>query len=236
MFLTLEGIEGSGKSTLARHLAAHFAAKGREVTLTREPGGSPLGAALRPLLLHAASRPCARAELFLFLADRAQHVAEIIRPALARGEVVICDRYADSTLVYQGAGRGLAAELAARCHGTRSGIPDNCAAQAEAGSFAQTLFTLNDLAVDGLWPECTLLLDLAPELGLDRARARNAAGGTCLAEGRFEAEELAFHQRVRAGFLELAASQPQRIRVLDATLPPEALTRFALRALEGWSI
>jgi len=199
VFVTFEGIEGSGKSTQIGLLAEALEARGRVVTLTREPGGSALGRTLRPILLSMKSRDLtSRAELFLYLADRAQHAATVIRPALAAGRAVLCDRYADSTTVYQGYGRGL--DLA-------------------------TLDALNALAVDGLWPQRTILLDLAPEAGLSRARARNRKEGVTEAEGRFEAETLAFHSRVRQGYLELAARHPDRFVTVDATAERHAVAR-----------
>ncbi len=212
MFLTLEGVEGSGKSTLARLLAERAATEGIPLLRTREPGGCGLGLRIRPLLLDASTGPaalCDRAELFLFLADRAQHVAEIIRPALAEGIWVLCDRYADSTIAYQGYGRGLNA--------------------GDAGDM-DWLERLNDFATGGLWPDVTLLLDLPPEEGLKRALARNRAEGLEEAEGRFEAETLAFHARIREGFLARAAAQPGRFHVLNALLPPEEL------AAEAWAV
>lgn len=209
MFITLEGIEGSGKSTLAQRLAEGLRARGRSVVLTREPGGSELGKSLRALLLNPGTRTTPAAELFLFLADRAQHVADVIRPALQRGDVVICDRFADSTLAYQGMGRGLAASAADQA----------------------ILLQLNELAIQHLWPDVTLLLDLPPEVGLARARSRDAAMQKTDAEGRFEAEELAFHRRIRQGFLDLASANPQRIKVLDAQVPPKALAQAAAALL-----
>lgn len=205
MFVTFEGIEGSGKSTQIGLLAQALEARGREVLLTREPGGSALGNTLRPILLSMKSRDLtSRAELFLYLADRAQHAATVIRPALAAGRVVLCDRYADSTTVYQGAGRGL--DRASLEH-------------------------LNALAVDGLWPERTILLDLDPSEGLGRARDRNRRQGATDAEGRFEAEDLPFHSRVRRGYLELAAEHPDRFVVVDATAPREAVARVIWEAV-----
>ena len=200
MFVTLEGMEGSGKSTLARGLAARFAADGRRVVVTREPGGCALGGRIRSILLDAGSVISARAELFLFLADRAQHVEEIVRPALERGDVVISDRYADSTIVYQGCGRGLDMEELRR---------------------------LNDAAVRGLWPDRTFVLDLPPEVGLARARGRNERDGVAVTEGRFEAEAVAFHVAVREGFLRWAGLNAPRCVTLDAMLPPEALLDLA---------
>lgn len=204
MFVTVEGVEGAGKSTLMNMLVREFERRGLPFVRTREPGGCSLGAKLRPILLDVSSTLDSRAELFLFLADRAQHVAEVIRPALERGEWVLCDRYADSTIAYQGYGRGMDADR---------------------------LQELNDHATGGLWPERTLLLDLPVEQGLQRARARNGREGLSLSEGRFEAEEIAFHQRIRQGFLSRAARWPERFRVLDAELPPEDLLKAALDAL-----
>lgn len=205
MFVTFEGIEGSGKSTLLRGMAEALAQRGLPSLSTREPGGCGLGLKLRDVLLHAESRLCSEAELFLFLADRAQHVSEIIRPALEAGQVVLCDRYADSTIVYQGYGRGLD---------------------------PHRLRDLNDQAVGGLWPDLTLIIDLEVEQGLQRARSRNRELGLEAAEGRFEAEAFAFHQRIRNGFLHWAALAPERFVVLDGSLTPAALLAAALQAFD----
>ena len=204
MFVTVEGVEGAGKSTLLGLLAGEFERRALPFVQTREPGGCALGARIRPLLLDVSSRVDERAELFLFLADRAQHVAETIRPALQRGAWVLCDRYADSTIAYQGYGRGMDVE---------------------------TLQRLNDYATGGLWPDKTLLLDLPVETGLSRALARNGREGLTESEGRFEAEEQAFHQRIREGFLARAERWPERFCVLDARLSPEELLACALEAL-----
>lgn len=204
MFITLEGVEGSGKSTLMGLLSARLEEAGCEVLHTREPGGCALGKQVRPLLLASGQTLEPRAELFLFLADRAQHVAEIVRPALEQGRWVLCDRYADSTIAYQGYGRGMSVDW---------------------------LHQLNEFATGSLWPDRTLLLDLPPRIGLERAMRRNQAEGTTEAEGRFEAETLAFHERIRAGFLERAARYPGRFRVLDATLPAADLAELAWNSL-----
>jgi dTMP kinase len=182
--ITFEGVEGAGKTTLAQHLADWLRAQGVSVRLTREPGGSPLGEHLRPLLLHEPLD--AWAELFLFLADRRQHTLQVVLPALEQGAWVLCDRYADSTLVYQGYGRGLDIALIRR---------------------------LNALATGDLTPDLTVLIDLPVEDALARANAPN----------RFEAETLAFHTRIRAGYLELARAEPRRFLVLDGLQPLEAL-------------
>jgi len=182
--ITFEGVEGAGKTTLAQHLAEWLQAQGVSVRLTREPGGSALGAYLRPILLHEPLD--AWTELFLFLADRRQHTLQVILPAREQGVWVLCDRYADSTLVYQGYGRGLDITLIRR---------------------------LNALATGDLTPDLTVLLDLPVEDALARADAPN----------RFEAETLAFHNRIRAGYLELARTEPNRFLLLDGRQPLETL-------------
>ena len=204
MFITFEGIEGTGKSTQIALLKQHLETQGRKVAVTCEPGGSRIGAELRRVLLSLENRDLTpQAELFLYLADRAQHVAQVVRPALESGAIVLCDRFADSTVAYQGFGRGMDTRL---------------------------LHQLNAVAVAGLWPGLTILLDLDPAIGLKRAVARNLSEGKTNAEGRFEAESLAFHGRVRQGFLDLAANAPERIRVVDASGTPEAIAH-AVRAL-----
>ena len=166
MFVTFEGIEGAGKSTAIDYLSSYLQARGHDPVLTREPGGSALGRRLRALLLDVRTGSIAsRAELFLFLADRAQHVAEVIRPALEAGQVVLCDRFTDSTLAYQGYGRGLDTEY---------------------------LRSLNTAATGGLAPDLTLLLDLPVRCGLERAGQRNRSEGMVIAEGRFDREIVPF--------------------------------------------
>ena len=207
MFLTVEGIEGAGKSTFLGLLENALAQRGVNFLRTREPGGCALGQQIRPLLLDVSQKVSDRAELFLFLADRAQHVADTIRPALERGQWVICDRYADSTIAYQGYGRGMDPE---------------------------ELQSLNDYATDGLWPDITFLLDLPVEEGLGRALTRNGREGTSQSEGRFEAEALAFHQRIREGFHLRAQRWPERFRLLDAMQTPEAIVAQAMQELEPY--
>lgn len=195
MFITFEGIEGCGKSTQIRLLRQRLTDRGLRVALTREPGGSDLGMRLRSMLLHQNSANLTPlSELFLYLADRAQHVAEVVKPALARGEVVLCDRFADSTVAYQGHGRGLDPQL---------------------------LDSLNQVATAGCVPDLTLILDLPVEIGLRRARARNDLDGQSISEGRFEAESLDFHRRIREGYLLLAALHPKRCVVVQADRAPE---------------
>ena len=207
MFISFEGIEGSGKSTAQRLLAEHLQGLGYDPLLTREPGGCALGRSLRPILLDARTRGLSsRAELYLFLADRAQHVAEVIRPALEAGQTVLCDRYADSTLAYQGYGRGLDPEHLRR---------------------------INDMATGGLMPVLTLLLDLPVHCGLERAGLRNREEGTVLSEGRFDAESLEFHERVRQGYRSLAAEEPERFAIIDAAQPPEDVVLQCISAVEA---
>ncbi|HEV7240577.1 MAG TPA: dTMP kinase [Thermoanaerobaculia bacterium] len=187
MFITFEGPEGSGKSTQQQRLAAFLRERGRTVVVTKEPGGTPLADLIRAILLDSASVIDPIAEVFLFAASRRQHTTEIIEPALARGEVVLCDRYADSTLAYQGFGRLIDLDR---------------------------LRTLNDWATDALKPHVTLLFDLPEETGLRRARSRNADAPQD--EGRFEAEDLRFHRRVREGYLAMVTAEPGRFAVIDA--------------------
>ena len=191
-FITLEGPEGAGKTVLAKRLVAELTRDGREVVSTREPGGTRLGERLRSILLAQRTDDDAapvdpRADALLFNAARAQLVAEVIRPALERGAVVVCARFTDSTLAYQGYGAGLSIEQ---------------------------LRSIADVATGGLVPDLTVLLDVPPETGLARK-----IGGS---RNRFEAAfDLAFHQRVRAGFLALAAAEPGRFRVIDSSRPIE---------------
>ena len=195
MFITFEGVEGSGKGTMLAKTGRWLEERGKEVLLTREPGGCPLGKRLRALLLDARNTDIKpEAELFMYLADRAQHVGELIRPALRDGRIVLSDRYADSSIVYQGYGRGLGPEA---------------------------LFRLNDMAVGGLWPVLTLVLDIEPDVGLARAKARNLELGIAETEGRFEAEILSFHEEVRRGYMDWAARNPERIKVIVASGSPD---------------
>jgi dTMP kinase len=188
-FITFEGIEGSGKTTQLALLAERLRRNGLRVLTTREPGGCPIADAIRRILLDPVNRAMApRAELLLYAAARAQHVAEVIRPALAEGRIVLCDRYTDATLAYQGYGRQLDMVL---------------------------IDHLNEIASEGCRPDLTLLLDMPETAGLERALQRNATQDLA-AEGRFEQETLAFHGRVRQGYLEVARRQPARFRLIDA--------------------
>jgi dTMP kinase len=199
LFITFEGGEGSGKSTQIARLAERLRARGLDPVVTREPGGTPLAEGIRALLLDASHPPGALAEAFLMEAARAELVAGVIRPALAAGRVVLCDRFDDSTLAYQGAGRGLDGAL---------------------------LRELNRAATGGLTPGLTLLFDLHPTTGL--ARRAGATG----APNRLDREPPDFHARVRERFLELAAADPARFIVLDASGSPEALDTQVWEAVQ----
>ena len=188
MFITFEGPEGSGKSTQIQRLGAWFRDEHRECVVTKEPGGTPISDRIRAIVLDSAAMGMdAMTELLLYAASRRQHVVEVIRPALQRGLPVFCDRYTDATLAYQGYGRLLDLDK---------------------------LQTLNQWATDGVKPDLTLLFDLDEATGLARAHARNA--GMDVDEGRFEAEDLRFHRRVREGYLALAAAEPKRFAIIDA--------------------
>ena len=234
VFITFEGGEGCGKTTQLKLLADVLRERGHDVVETREPGGTPLGSSLRDLLLYNKRRgrarvgtcptrerapslpsfaastepsdrveptvfadgPVPRAEMLLMLADRAQHVDDVIRPNLAAGRVVLCDRFADSTTAYQGYGREIGREAVA---------------------------DLNTFACNGCWPGLTFLLDLPVEAGLARRRYKR--------KDVFQTESLAFHGRVRDGFLAVAREEPERVCVIDATGDVRAVHRAVLETL-----
>jgi dTMP kinase len=199
LFVTLEGIEGCGKTTQAELLRLSLEKEGRHVVFTREPGGTEVGERIREVLLdNRIRRMEPLTELFLYLASRAQHVQELIRPALKEGAIVICDRFADASLAYQGAGRGI---------GT------------------SRVLTLNEAATYGLVPDYTVLLDLPVELGLRRMSARLGGSGQ---QDRIEQEEMDFHVRVRAAYLALAQKSSGRIEVFDGTHSKEELAQRIL--------
>jgi len=208
-FITIEGIEGAGKSSLIEGLKLFAEEKGHQVLCSREPGGTSLGKGIRKLLLeNSENPPSSLAEVLLFAADRAQHVEELLRPALEQGQLVICDRFTHSTLAYQGYGRGIDLSL---------------------------LSTINQLATSGLKPDLTLLLDLKPETGLSRARKRADQGADETEGGwsRFEQEKLDFHNKLRAGFLELAKDSAQNIKVINAEASADKVLAEAKNTIKG---
>ena len=188
-FITLEGIEGAGKSTAARFVGEWLRDRGITAQLTREPGGTPLAESIRKIVLERGEETIPPAsETLLMFAARGVHLENLVRPTLNKGEWVICDRFTDATRAYQGAGRGVSREL---------------------------IETLADATHADLQPDCTLLLDLPVQLGLERARKRGQA------VDRFESEREQFFERVRAAYLELAQREPQRISIVDASAPLE---------------
>lgn len=206
MLITLCGGEGAGKSTQALRLKEGLEKKGFQVVLTREPGGTEIGRKIRALLLDPRNKVMAGdTELFLYAADRAQHLAEVIRPALAAGKIVVSDRFHDSTTVYQGAGRGIKDEHIQKIHA---------------------------LVLGNLQPDLTFLFDLPPEAGLARVRAQVKNGGRSASELRFEEENLLFHQKIREGFLKLAAKEKDRFVILDASRSPDSVTESMWQHLD----
>jgi len=188
LFITFEGVEGSGKTTQIRRLKTYLARKGIPCMVTREPGGTCIGDQVRRILLnpdHKGLDPLA--ELFLYEAARAQHIKEFIKPLLKKKGVILCDRFADASVAYQGEGRRLGVKLVER---------------------------LNQLATDGLKPDVTFLLDCPTGVGLKRAIRRNEVLKQ-EKEGRFEKEKIQFHNRVRKGYLSLARKEPRRVKVID---------------------
>ena len=215
MFITLEGIEGSGKTTQIRFIDRWLTEAGYACLTTREPGGTPIGSQIRAVLLNPDNEDLApAAELMLYVADRVQHVETVIRPGLLAGKAVVCDRYFDATLVYQGYARGLDRGL---------------------------ILQLHRLACRALMPDLTLLLDLPPAMGLERAWRRIHADDAHARESRFETETLAFHERVREGYLDLARRESRRFAVIDAARDAAAVSQqidaalaaFVARSLPG---
>ncbi len=198
-FITFEGGDGSGKTTQLKVLESHLTTRGKSFISTREPGGTSLGKLIRRVLLEVGRQPITSpTELFLYLADRAQHIDEVVLPALEQGKIVLCDRHTDSTLAYQGYGRG-----------TDLGL----------------LRSLNDIASRGTRPDLTLLFDCPVEIGLSRTAQRQSQTVSGRNEDRFEKEKIDFHERVRRGFLELARAEPQRFRIIDATRTVEEIAQ-----------
>lgn len=191
MFISFEGIEGSGKTTHAKYTVRFLKDKGHDCVITREPGGTRIGEKIRAILLDPLSKDMdPLTELLLYTADRAQHIREYILPLLSDGKMVLCDRYYDATMAYQGFARGLDIGLIEKMH---------------------------KLLFENLKPDITLLLDLPPEIGLARAWKQINSGNRVSEETRFEEEKLSFHRRVRAGYLELASLESERFRIIDAS-------------------
>jgi dTMP kinase len=206
-FITFEGGDGSGKTTQLKALESHLRARGKSCLSTREPGGTSLGDLIRQVLLEVGKQPITSpTELFLYLADRAQHIHEVIIPALERGKIVLCDRHTDSTLAYQGYGRGIDLGL---------------------------LRSLNDIASQGIKPDLTLLFDCPAEIGLSRTAQRQSQTASGRNEDRFEREKIEFHERVRAGFLELARAEPHRFRIIDAARSSEEVGQEIKNIIDG---
>jgi dTMP kinase len=206
MFITLEGIEGSGKTTQIRQIVDFLNQNGRPCVVTREPGGTQIGKKIRSILLDSAS--CAmdpRTELLLYMADRIQHLQELVYPAMREGKTVVCDRFFDATVVYQGYARGLDVEW---------------------------IKTLHRIILNNIRPDLTLLLDLAPEIGLSRAWEAVHSGDREPGETRFEQEAISFHRKVREGYLALSLAEPERFSVIDASQTPEKVQQDIMQVIK----
>ncbi len=191
MFITFEGIEGSGKTSQVRSTMEFFRDKGHDCVITREPGGTRIGEKIRAILLDPLSKDMdPLTEFLLYTADRAQHIRECVLPLLAAGKTVLCDRYFDATLAYQGYARGIDIRLIEKIH---------C------------------LLFENLKPDLTILLDLPAEIGLSRAWKQINKGTRNNEETRFEEETLSFHEKVRSGYLAIARLEPERFRIIDAS-------------------
>jgi dTMP kinase len=205
VFITFEGPEGSGKSTQLRRLAARLRSAGHTVLETVEPGGTPIGMQIRRVLLDSKNlemRPTT--ELLLMFAARAQNVDELILPALSRGEAVLCDRFTDSSLVYQGTARGLGHEV---------------------------VYEIDRIACRGLVPDLTLVIDIETELGLERAHGRNRKSGDV--ETRIDEQAVGFHRKVRDAYLQLAAEEPNRVKLVDGSRSEELVEQDVWAAVSA---
>ena len=207
MFISFEGIEGSGKTTHVKHTVRFLKDKGHDCVITREPGGTRIGEKIRAILLDPMSKDMdPLAELLLYTADRAQHIKEFILPLLSDGKMVLCDRYYDATMAYQGFARGLDIGLIEKMH---------------------------KLLFENLKPDITLLLDLPPEIGLARAWKQIETGTRTGEETRFEEETLSFHKKVRSGYLELAHLEPERFRIIDASKDEHGVREEIIKILDA---
>lgn len=203
-FITFEGPEGGGKTTQAKRLIAKLENAGKKVLYTREPGGTPTGEAIRDILQYdkAGEPVCPETEVLLFAASRAQLVRNVIIPALERGQVVVCDRFVDSTTAYQGYGRGFPIDQ---------------------------MLAINSFAIHGAVPDVTFLLDLDLDVGFERLAGRE---GIMRQLDRIEREERAFHEKVRAGYLELARKEPERFVIIDAGRGVDAVEQDVWRMVQ----
>jgi dTMP kinase len=206
MFISICGVEGAGKTTQLRHIAEFLRITGLKFVMTREPGGTEIGMKIRSILLDPTNRDLApKAELFLYAADRIQHIEQLILPALREGKVVVSDRFVDSTTVYQGYARGIDLKLVEK---------------------------INELVLNGLKPDLTLLLDISPVLSLARVRDQLHFGERAESESRFEQEELVFHEKIRRGFLKLAEKESNRFRIINADRKPDEVRNDIICILE----
>lgn len=205
MLITFEGIEGSGKTTQIKHVARFLKKIGKASIITREPGGTNIGIQIRTILLDSRNKNIDPiSELLLYVADRVQHAREVIIPGLASGKLVLCDRFFDATLVYQGFARGLDIVLIRKLH---------------------------HMMLDNLTPDVTILLDLPPEIGLSRAWKQINQKIRSGSETRFEEERLLFHEKVRSGYLKLAQAEPDRFSIIGAALGEEQVREDILKTL-----
>ncbi len=205
MFITLEGIEGSGKTTQVKEIDKFLQKMGHDCIITREPGGTGIGKKIRGILLDPEnSRLDHSAELLLYAADRSHHIKTIIQPALAEGKTVICDRFSDATTAYQGFARGLD---------------------------MKKINLLQDLVLDGLKPDITILFDLPAETGLKRAWNQIHNGARTHLETRFEKEAINFHKKVRSGYLKLAQLEPKRFCIINAALKKDRVKKEIINIL-----
>jgi len=201
-FITFEGADGGGKSTQLKRLAGYYQARGKDVVVTREPGGTSLAEEIRNLLLDPRKKVVGAAEVLLYAAARAEHVEQLIKPALLGGKTVLCDRFIDSSVAYQGFGRGL---------------PIN------------TIMEVNYFASGGLEPDLTIVLDLSYDQSMSRIASRTSRAGL----DRIEQEQADFHRRVRAGFLWISEKFPQRVKLIDASLPKGQVFAKVIEQLHG---
>ncbi|MBW2605716.1 MAG: dTMP kinase [Deltaproteobacteria bacterium] len=207
MFISFEGIEGSGKTTHVKHTVRFLQDNGHDCVITREPGGTRIGEKIRAILLDPLSKDMdPLTELLLYTADRAQHIKEYILPLLSDGKMVLCDRYYDATMAYQGFARGLDIGLIEKMH---------------------------KLLFENLKPDITLLLDLPPDIGLERAWKQINNGNRLSEETRFEEERLSFHRRVREGYLELSRLEPERFRIIDASKKEHEVREAIIKVLDA---